>query len=177
MRNEFARYSIPIRDSFIPRANSIPLTFPTSSTPFQKVSVYLVADMQLYKRLCPFVGPLVHLLVRWFVVIELKSGETSVLNSLCVVVGVWMGVGCPCPPARNDIVTPRHFFLLHLMILQFNISVQDSIRDFLTEELEKRKSIPENEITLEEYLNNLETVSIPGQGLLTHAGGHYEELT
>ena len=63
------------------------------------------------------------------------------------------------------------------MISQFNISVQDSIRDFLTEELEKRKSIPENEITLEEYLNNLETVSIPGQGLLTHAGGHYEELT
>ena len=22
--------------------------------------------------------------------------------------GVWMGVGCPCPPVRNDIVTPRH---------------------------------------------------------------------
>ena len=21
---------------------------------------------------------------------------------------VWMGVGCPCPPVRNDIVTPRH---------------------------------------------------------------------
>ena len=25
-------------------------------------------------------------------------------------VGVWMGVGCPCPPVRNDIVTPRHLF-------------------------------------------------------------------
>ena len=23
-------------------------------------------------------------------------------------VGVWMGVGRPCPPVRNDIVTPRH---------------------------------------------------------------------
>ena len=23
---------------------------------------------------------------------------------------VWMGVGCPCPPVRNDIVTPRHLF-------------------------------------------------------------------
>ena len=22
-----------------------------------------------------------------------------------------MGVGCPCPPVRNDIVTPRHLFL------------------------------------------------------------------
>ena len=23
---------------------------------------------------------------------------------------VWMGVGCPCPPVRNDIVTPRNLF-------------------------------------------------------------------
>ena len=23
---------------------------------------------------------------------------------------VWIGVGCPCPPVRNDIVTPRHLF-------------------------------------------------------------------
>ena len=29
----------------------------------------------------------------------------------CVFVGrhtVWMGVGCPCPPVRSKIVTPRH---------------------------------------------------------------------
>ena len=25
--------------------------------------------------------------------------------------GVWMRVECPCPPVRNDIVTPRHLFL------------------------------------------------------------------
>ena len=24
--------------------------------------------------------------------------------------GEWMGVGCPCPPIRNNIVTPRHLF-------------------------------------------------------------------
>ena len=24
--------------------------------------------------------------------------------------GVWMGVGCPCSPIRNNIVTPRHLF-------------------------------------------------------------------
>ena len=24
--------------------------------------------------------------------------------------GVWMGVGCPCPPIRNNVVTPRHLF-------------------------------------------------------------------
>ena len=32
---------------------------------------------------------------------------------VCVMVGghgVWMGVGCPCPPVRNNIVTPRHLF-------------------------------------------------------------------
>ena len=23
-------------------------------------------------------------------------------------IGVRLGVGCPCPPVRNDIVTPRH---------------------------------------------------------------------
>ena len=87
--------------------------------------------------------------------------------------GGWM----PLPTRPQRYCDSASLVLLHLMISQFNISVQDSIRDFLTEELEKRKSIPENEITLEEYLNNLETVSIPGQGLLTHAGGHYEELT
>ena len=27
---------------------------------------------------------------------------------------VWMGVGRPCPPVRNDIVTPRHFFFSFL---------------------------------------------------------------
>ena len=24
---------------------------------------------------------------------------------------VWMGVGCPCPPVRNNIVTPWHLFI------------------------------------------------------------------
>ena len=24
---------------------------------------------------------------------------------------MWMGVGYPCPPVRNDFVTPRHLFL------------------------------------------------------------------
>ena len=38
---------------------------------------------------------------------------------VCVLVvgawhGVWMGVGCPCPPIRNDIATPRHLFFLVL---------------------------------------------------------------
>ena len=33
---------------------------------------------------------------------------------------VWMGVGCPCPPVRNDIVTPRHLlFLLSRVKISF----------------------------------------------------------
>ena len=27
--------------------------------------------------------------------------------------GVKMGVGCPCPPVRNDMVTPRNLFLIN----------------------------------------------------------------
>ena len=30
--------------------------------------------------------------------------------------GVRLGVGCPCPPVHNNIVTPRHLFLFFLMI-------------------------------------------------------------
>ena len=37
-----------------------------------------------------------------------------------VVVGVWMGVGCPCPPVRNDIVTARHLLLIGSLQLEFH---------------------------------------------------------
>ena len=35
----------------------------------------------------------------------------SVLEGGWVERYVWMGVGCPYPPVRNDIVTPRHLFI------------------------------------------------------------------
>ena len=28
-----------------------------------------------------------------------------------------LGVGCPCPPVRNDIVTPRHLFLFNSCLI------------------------------------------------------------
>ena len=33
--------------------------------------------------------------------------------------GMWMGVGCPYPPVRNDIVTPRHLFseILRIVVM------------------------------------------------------------
>ena len=31
---------------------------------------------------------------------------------VCVGVGVWMEVGRPCPPVRDDIVIPRNFFCI-----------------------------------------------------------------
>ena len=40
-------------------------------------------------------------------------------------VWVWMRVGCPCPPVRNDIVTPRHSFRhdqgLHMLSLSLSL--------------------------------------------------------
>ena len=53
--------------------------------------LFLVSDTQLYKRLCPSVGPLVRLSEA---VIELKSGETSVLETFCLYLSVGGGLGC-----------------------------------------------------------------------------------
>ena len=42
------------------------------------LSFFLVADTQLYKRLCPSVGRLVGRSVGWSVTLELKSGKTRI---------------------------------------------------------------------------------------------------
>ena len=55
------------------------------------VFLFLVADTQLYKRLCPSVCPSVHPSVG---VNELKSGKTSVLDTFCVCLSVGGGLGC-----------------------------------------------------------------------------------
>ena len=60
---------------------------------------FLVADTQLYKRLCPSVGPLVRwsvgpLVRRSVMVIELKSGKTSVFDTFFVCLSVGGGFGC-----------------------------------------------------------------------------------
>ena len=74
----------------------------------QKTRLVLVADMQLYKRHCPSIGPSVRRCQR------VKKWENERFGRfLCMGVGhgVRMGVGRPCPPVRNDIVTPYHLFL------------------------------------------------------------------
>ena len=59
------------------------------------------------------VGPL----VRPSVSTSRKVGKRVFLNNFCVCLsvcggcGMWMGLGCPCPPVRNDIVTPRYLFI------------------------------------------------------------------
>ena len=79
---------------------------------------FLVADTQLYKRLCPSVGLSVGPSFRPSARVE-KWENKRFRSFLCMClcwkagwVGRWvsMGVGCPCPPLRNDIVTPRHLF-------------------------------------------------------------------
>ena len=71
-----------------------------------------MADTQLYRRLCPSVCPLVrrsiHRVEKW------KNERFRFF--LCMIVcgvGIWvqMGVGCPCSPIRNNIVTPRHLLV------------------------------------------------------------------
>ena len=64
--------------------NSVRMTMNRPKLPF------LVADTQLYKRLCPSVHPS----VRPSVVIESKSGKTSVLDTFCVGLSVGDGFGC-----------------------------------------------------------------------------------
>ena len=41
---------------------------------------------------------------------HVQSLDDQVCMFMWMGIGVWMGVGCPCPPVRNDIVTPRHLF-------------------------------------------------------------------
>ena len=53
-------------------------------------SAFLVADTQLYKRLCPSVRPSVGPLEA---VIELKSGEIGVLDTFCICLSIGMGMG------------------------------------------------------------------------------------
>ena len=58
-------------------------------------SLFLVADTQLYKKLCPSIRSSVRPLVRLSeAVIELKSGETSIFDTLCECLSVGGGLGC-----------------------------------------------------------------------------------
>ena len=52
---------------------------------------FLVVDTELYKRLCPSVRPSVGPSV---MVIEMKSGKTSVFDTFCVCLSVGGGLGC-----------------------------------------------------------------------------------
>ena len=77
---------------------------------------------------CPALTPLLQLITP-----SRTSGTADHVRSLddllCMVVcgggvgwgvdwvGVRKGVGCPCPPIRNDVVTPRHLFRLEMTFL------------------------------------------------------------
>ena len=76
---------------------------------------FLVAGTQLYKRLCPSVHPC----VRPSVCHGDRVENERFRYILCIFecwrwVWVKTGLGCPCPPVRNDIVTPRNLFVWHM---------------------------------------------------------------
>ena len=79
-------------NGYVVSKSSMPL-----SREMKKLRFFLVADMQLFKRLCPSVGPSVcwsvGLLVRRSSVIKLKSGKTNVLDTFCVCLSVGGGLG------------------------------------------------------------------------------------
>ena len=63
----------------------------------------------------PSVRPSVHWSVRNDRVAKWKNEHFGYFLCMFVCgvgVWVWIWVGCPCPPVRNDIVTPRHLFIL-----------------------------------------------------------------
>ena len=92
--------------------------------PSRRPVQFLVADTELYKKLCPHVHPSinlsVHLSVRSSICSSMctsqKVGKMSVLEScVCVCVGRGLGgaLGDGCrwgltAPAHNDILTPRY---------------------------------------------------------------------
>ena len=74
---------------------------------------------QLYKRLCPFVHPSVRCSVRWSVVIESKSGKTSVSSTSCRCLRVGLGdLGVdrgrtPLPTRRHRYCDPASLVIYH----------------------------------------------------------------
>ena len=75
---------------------------------------FLVADMQLIRGW----------LVGWS--IEVIESKSDIFYTFCVCltvgwIGVWKGVGCPCPAVRNKFVTSRHLFINDAQPFFFNI--------------------------------------------------------
>ena len=113
-----------------------------------------VADTQLYMRLSQTDAPS----VRTSVVVEKKSGKNNCFrNYFCmfesggVVVEVWIGVGCPCPPVRDDFVTPRRLFSLiplstvFLIVceLRIDIPLPDYTTALFTTSYNQRNLVPD----------------------------------
>ena len=51
---------------------------------------------------------------------------------------VWIGVGCPCPPVRNDIVTPRQILFKDLIHICVN---SDVLRDHWNKKTSVKKNL------------------------------------
>ena len=91
---------------------------PSATNAAVYTALFSCKDTQLYKRHCPSVHQSIcHFIHKH----ELKSGETCVLEAFLVCVSMWegrgVGVGRPCPPARNNIVTPRHMLYVQVCLL------------------------------------------------------------
>ena len=116
------------------------------------VTLFLVADTQLYKSLCPSIHPSVHL-----------SVHLSVRLSISILL---------CPPVCNNIVTPRHLF-------SFLLVLTHDKRDL--SKLAKEKKIIEG-AQKSQFCTKLHGESIFGgfkvlQGALKNASQHLQKRT
>ena len=82
---------------------------------------------------------------------ESISAETNVINVFVHVSGglrVWIKVGCPCPPVRNDIVTPDYLFFLLTSFFTFFFGIlpkSDAITERAFSESNRSSIIMKNE--------------------------------
>ena len=83
---------------------------PLSTCPQRKpcvkcFSLFLSLSLSPPLSVCLSVSPSISLLVRLSFQVEKWKNKGSRCLCVGVEVGVWMGVGCLCPPVRNNIVT------------------------------------------------------------------------
>ena len=85
------------------------------------LSQFLVADLRLCKRHCPSFGLSVRGSISPLAHDDQDEMSENAHFGYCLSEGVWKGVsngvGRPCPPIPNDIVTPRNLLELERVFI------------------------------------------------------------
>ena len=73
---------------------------------------------------------------------------------------MWMGVGCPFPPVRNNIVTPRHLFVLKPLnkVAKASISVQSMVSVIIQVFVANKRTDSETESPMSERIGKCKII-------------------